>query len=63
MIDDLVSRLDTLERQLTQQLQRRDQARAVLEQSTVTIHQLQGAIAVVRELLNGAEPAAAAEPS
>ena len=59
----LAERLTALETQRAQQTQRRDQAEAILRESSQALLQLQGAIAVVRDLLseNGTPPTPSGE--
>jgi hypothetical protein len=54
----LADRLTNLESQLADHTRRRDQAHAILQESQTAILQLQGAIALCRDLLstNGAPP-------
>ena len=51
MTDRIRQRIDTLERQLRDVSDRRDQAQAVLTESLTMIQQIQGALAVLRDLL------------
>jgi len=47
---DLTERIATLETQLRQQIDRHNQARAVVDETQIAIHQIQGALALAREL-------------
>jgi multidrug resistance efflux pump len=58
----LRARLTTLEARLAQQTQRRDSARAAWQTGRVAVHQLEGAILVLRELLAPFDEAAAGAP-
>lgn len=51
MTDRIRQRIETLEKQLHETTQRRDQAQAVLNESFQLINQIQGALAVLRDLL------------
>ena len=51
MTDRIRQRIETLEQQLRDMTARRDQARTVLEQCEIAIYQMQGARAVLQELL------------
>lgn len=51
----LEERLTALESQLQQHTKRRDAASAVMSESQIAIHQLQGAIALLQDLIKPAD--------
>ena len=55
MTDRIRQRIATLEQQLRETTDRRDQAQQVLQESMTAILQLQGALVVLRDLLTPAE--------
>lgn len=55
MTDRIRQRIATLEQQLRDTTERRDQAQQVLQESMTAILQLQGALVVLRDLLTPAE--------
>jgi uncharacterized membrane-anchored protein len=60
MTDRIRERIATLEQQLREQTTRREQAHVMLNEATTAILQVQGALAVLQELLTNpdAEPMA-----
>jgi predicted nucleic acid-binding Zn-ribbon protein len=54
MTDRIRERIATLETQLRDVTARRDEARGALQQLEIAIHQIQGALAVLRELVEAA---------